>query len=497
MLSAVPLLLHLYTNAFAGYGYFRDELYYLACTDHLGFGYVDHPPLSIFILALNKLLFGDSLFAVRLLPAVNSALTVFITCLMVKKFNGSTAAIIIASLAVIFAPVYLAMNSYYSMNSFDILLWALAVFFIIKIIDEDKLYYWIFLGIIMGFGLMNKIGFLWLGFGFFAGLLISDKRKLYLTSRPYLTALIAFLMFSPFIIWNLQNNFAHLEFIRNATSKKYSGLNISDFIKGQFMNMNPASAVIWLCGLYYFLFNRNGKKYRILGIIYLTSFLILIINGHSKAEYLSPAYTFLFAGGAVVIADFTKFKFVWLRYVVIFLVIVLGIIAIPVTLPILPVEKYISYSNALGFKPSSSESKKLSDLPQFYADMHGWEEMAKNVSNVYLTLSEEDKKRALVYGQNYGEASAINFYRNKYPLPEAVSNHNSYWLWMDKEINDPVFIIIGGEKEDNTDFFEYVEQAGMHSAQYPMPYENDLKIFVARKMKGNMKKIWDRIKNYD
>jgi hypothetical protein len=496
-LASIPLLLHLYVNIFAGYGYFRDELYYIACSNHLSFGYVDHPPLSVFILKVTTLIFGDSIFAVRLIPAINSALIVFISCLITLKLGGKKTAIIISSLSVIFAPVYLAMSGFYSMNSIDILLWSIAFYYIILIIENNETKDWIILGIIMGLGLLNKISFLWLGAGLLAGLLMTDKRKVLLTTKPYLSAIIALLIFSPYIIWNAVNDFAHLEFIRNATSEKYSGLNVATFIKGQLMNMNPATLIVWLLGLYYFLFDKTGKRFRILGIIYATVFLILVINQHSKAEYLSPAYIVLFAGGGVLIERLTTVKFRWLRYAVIVPIVFIGIFAAPLTLPILPVGSYINYADRYGFSPSSSEGKELSKLPQHYADMFGWEELAANVSVAYMTLSPDDQKRAVVFCNNYGEASAINFFRKDYRLPEAISGHNSYWLWGFEKIDDPVVIIIGGNKEELLEMFEYVEEILIHKAKYAMPYENNLPIFIGRNLRAPLDSIWVKVKHYD
>ncbi|MEO8208994.1 MAG: glycosyltransferase family 39 protein [bacterium] len=497
LLLSIPLLLHLLTNIFGSFGIFRDEFYYMACSNRLDFGYVDQPPLSIFILAVNRFLFGDSIFALRLLPAINSGLTVLFTCLMVIRLGGRKAAIIISSLATIFAPVYLGMNSIYSMNSFDTLLWSIAFYLIILIIEKNNLSYWILLGIVLGIGLLNKIGFLWLGFGFLAGLLFTDKRKMLLTFKPYLTALIALLIFSPFIFWNFQNDFAHIEFIRNATSGKYSGLNAKDFIIGQLSNMNPASLIVWGAGLYYFLFNKTGKKFRILGIIYVTTFLILIINGHSKAGYLASAYTVLFAGGGVFIESVTSLKFKWLKYVIAVFIIVLGVIITPLALPILPVETYIKYADKLGFAPTTSEDKELSELPQFYADMFGWEEMAKNVSKVYLTIPENERSNVLFFGNNYGEAGAIEFFAKKYPLPKAISSHNNFWLWGFGNYKDPIIIVIGGERKDHLEVFENVEEAGFHSTKYSMPYENNLPIFIAKKIKTDINETWKRIKHFE
>ncbi len=472
-------------------------MYYIACSARPAAGYVDHPPLSILILSLSRYLFSDSLFALRSIPAVMSALTVYITCLMVKETGGKTFATILASLAVILSPVYLAMNSYYSMNSLDIFLWALAFYIVILIINKDKTVHWIILGLVIGLGLLNKTGFLWFGAGLFAGLLISDRRKALLTFKPYLSALIALLIFLPYVIWNFQNDFAHIEFIRNAVLTKYSGIDYSDFIKGQLLNQGPFSVFIWITGLYFFLFYETGLKYRIVAVIYISVFLILLINSHSKAEYLSPAYTVLFAGGSVFIERKTIVRSRWIRYAIVIPLCLSGILIAPLAAPVLPVETFISYSNSLGIKQSSSENKELSELPQFFADMHGWEEMASDVSKVYMSLPRDERLRTIIYGQNYGEASAMEFFKNKYPIPRTISAHNSFWLWGYGNIEDPVMIIIGGKREEYLELFEEVNEGLVHTSDYSMPYENNLTVFIAKKIKIPVNELWLKIKNYN
>ena len=91
LFSAIALLVHLLTNG--RYGYFRDELYYIACGQHLAFGYVDQPPLSILLLRLSEVLLGNSLFAIRLLPALAGAATVAITGLIARELGGRAWAI--------------------------------------------------------------------------------------------------------------------------------------------------------------------------------------------------------------------------------------------------------------------------------------------------------------------------------------------------------------------------------------------------------------------
>lgn len=497
-LSLVKLIIHLYTNAFAGYGIFRDELYYLACASRPDAGYVDQPPFSIWILGIIRFMMGDSVFVIRLLPAVLGAGTVFLTGLIVTRLGGGKSAILIASLAVIFAPIYLAMNTIYSMNSFDIFLWALAFYFIILIFQQDKTSPWIWFGIILGVGLLNKVSFLWLSFGFYIALLITDKRQLLKTIKPWITAGIAFLFFLPFIIWNATHDWAHIEFIRNAQLHKYSGITRWDFLKGIFLIMNPASAIIWLLGLYYLFFSKNGAGLRILGIIFITTFLILFVSGKSKSEYIAPVFIMPFAAGGLLLEKINKKKYWgWFKHAVIIPLIITGIMIAPLALPILPVEKYVNYANALGFGPTSSEGKELSELPQFYADMFGWEELAKNVSLVYRQIPDDERSFTIAYGGNYGRAGAIEYFSKKYDLPDAVSPHNNFWFWADTNREIKNIIIIGGSIDDHLDSCGKVDSVLVHEANYAMPYENNLTIFICRGLLKNLVEIWHSERHYE
>ena len=496
---AIKILIHFYTNAFASYGIFRDELYYLSCASRPDIGYVDQPPFSILILGISRFLFGDSLFSIRLLPAVAGTLTVFITGMMVKKMGGSTLAITIALLAIIFAPVYLGMNTFFSMNAFDILLWAIASYLIILTIKDDNPKLWIWLGIVLGLGLMNKIGFLWFGFGLFTGLLITNRNKLQ-TKQPWITAGIAFIIFLPFIVWNFTHDWTHIEFIRNAQMYKYSEITRGDFVTWIFIIMNPASAIIWILGLYYLYFNKEGKQFKILGIIFVVTFLILFISGKSKSEYLSPAFTPLFAAGGIILEQIDRHKvWKWLKYFVIVPLVLSGIATAPLAIPILPVETYINYAAAIGFGPTTSEHKELAELPQFYADMFGWEEMAKNVSLVYEKIPDDEKSKTLVYTNNYGDAGAIEYYNKKYDLPKVLSAHNNFWIWGWDYLNEEIknVIIIGGNREDHLNSFEEVEQVLTHNTKYAMPYENNLPIFICRNLKRDFRMIWESNKHFE
>jgi len=497
LVASACFLLHLITNLTGAYGFFRDELYYIACSDHLAWGYVDQPPFSLYVLKLSRLIFGDSLTAIRLVPVLMHTGTIIITGLMVKEMGGKVFAIFIATLAVALAPIHLGMSLIYSMNSIDIFIWALSVYLILKIINTQKQSYWIVLGIVLGIGLLNKISVLFLGAGIFIGIVFTN-RQWFTTRWPYFAGAIAVILFLPYIIWNITHDFAHLEFIHNASSGKYSSLNAFSFIQDQLLFLNPISTPLWISGLIALFIFAPLKKYRIVAWIYLTAFAILIINGTSKAEYLAPAYASLLAASGVFVEQKLSGRVgTWIRYAYVVLLFITGILFIPLVLPVLPVDTYIAYAKALGEEPSSSEGKQLSDLPQFYSDMFGWKEKAKDVAAVYNKLSEDDKKKCVIISTNYGRCGAIDFFGQEYGLPKSIGTHNNYWIWGPGDFNGDLLIIMGGDYDDHKDDFQSVELAGVSTCEHCMPYENNVNIFVCRGFKYPINEAWKEEKHYD
>ncbi len=493
---SVKFLIHFYTNLFQGYGIFRDELYYLSCAARPALGYVDQPPLSIWFLSFYKSLFGNSVFAIRMVPAIFGSLTIWFSGKITREMGGSRTALFISLSAILLGPIYLGMNSIYSMNSIDIFLWAFTFYLLVKLVNGESDKLWILLGITLGLGLLNKISFLWMGFGIAHSFMIITKGKIFLKKGIWIAGIISAFIFIPFIIWNLTHEMAHFEFIKNAQQFKYSGITRIGFIKDILLIMNPVSLIIWIPGLFWFFLGKK-KEFRVIGLVSLTIFLLLLINGKSKAEYIAGAFIPLFCAGGIF------FENIWrpvvrrvLSYGITTSVLVSGIILAPLTLPVLPVDTFIKYSNALGINRSSAEGKELETLPQFYADMHGWEKMAENVSTVYMTIPESERENTIVWGDNYGRAGAIEYFSSKYLLPRAVSPHNNFWFWGygDEEIKH--VIIIGGNREDHERSFNTIKEILIHKAEYAIPYENNLTIYLCSDPKVNLEEIWEKSKQF-
>lgn len=474
------------------YGLFRDEFYYLACADHLDWGYVDHPPLSIAVLKLVRALLGDSILAIRLTPALLGGVLVLLGGRLAQALGGSRFAQALAALAVAATPQYLGQSGYYSLNSFDLVFWAGAALLVARLTPEDDSRRFLLLGLVLGLGLLNKISVLFFGAGLGVALVLTPLRRQLLRSGPWLALAAAGLLFLPHLAWQVQHGWPTREFIENATRDKNVALSPLQFLGGQLLEINPVNAPLWIAGLGWLLFARRGRPYRALGIIYLAAFAIMAAQ-HSKPYYLGPAYPPLLAAGAVVVESLS---WRWLRPMAVALLAAGGAALAPFGTPILPVETFIAYQKALGVTPPQGERNSLGPLPQFFADRFGWEELTEAVARAYRSLPGEDQMRVVIVTSNYGEAGALNYFGRRYGLPPAVSQHNSFYLWGPGTDQVDVAITVGMSPQDLQDAWTSVEEAGRFHSPYAMPYEQRYPVLVCRGLKLPLQDAWRRGKHF-
>jgi hypothetical protein len=477
------------------YGYFRDELYYIACSNHLAFGYVDQPPLSIAILWINRLFLGDSLGALRFLPALVGAIVVLLAALMTRKLGGSKFAQSLAALSVVAAHGLIGHGRTFSMNPFDVLFWSVAGYILVVILIEEKSKLWILFGFVVGLGLLNKysIGFMIIGLA--AGLLLTRQRKQFYSKWFWLGGVVAFIVFLPHIIWQIIYDFPSLEFMRNASQNKNVNLNIIDFLIGQLRDMNIINAFLWIGGIYFF-YKYKGGRLRPLAWMYPVVFFVMVA-GNAKVYYLSAIYPIFLAGGAVFFEQYIQLKSInWLRTLYVGLLSIIALVILPFAVPVLPVEQFIRYEYTLGLTPHAEEKSSVGELPQYYADQFGWREMVDTIANVYKKLTPEEQSQCVIYVRNYGEAAAIDFFGTQQGLPNARCGHNNYWLWGPGNLTGDVAIIIGGSRgleknlSDLRSRYKYVEFAATTNAKYAMPFENGRMIFICKGMNSTFQILW-------
>jgi hypothetical protein len=498
-LAIVKLVVHVLT--LRPYGFFRDELYYIACSEHLDWGYVDHPPFCVALLKAWRVLFGDSLASIRMLPALAGAATVLVTGLLAIEMGGGLLAVAFGSVAVLVAGQYLGTAHYYSMNVFDQLFWVLVAYLVARVLRAESRRLWIVLGVVLGLGLLNKTSVLWLGAGLLVGLVVTPARSVLRTRWPYVSGAIAVLLFAPYIAWEMKHGWPTLEFMNNAMGRKYVARSALTFMKSQIDQNDPFTLPIWTAGLIALLIGRLGSEGKVLGFIYVVSCAIIVSQKTAKAEYLSPAYPMLMAAGGVfwerTIAALSlslSRPRLGITVAVMLLsgMIVGGLISAPFALAVLSEERFVAYQHWLGKAPESSERREVNELGQFYADMHGWPELAHVVADVFDSLQAEEKTRAAIWVRSggYGPAAAIDFFGRGRGLPPAVCSHNNYWFWGPGNGDGRAVIVVGGKPDWVSTLFEDFERVATFECRYCRPDENHKPIYVGRHLKVALSSVW-------
>jgi hypothetical protein len=497
-LSFVVFAVHMLVSG--RYGYFVDELYYLACSHHLAWGYVDQPPLIAVITWSERVALGDSLYALRFLPAVAAGLRVLLTGLIARELGAKRFGITLACVCVMVAPIYLGLDSLLTMNVFESLFWMGAALIALKIFHEDSPKLWLLFGVVCGVGLLNKHSMLFFGFGLFVGLVLTRQRKQFASPWIWLGGLIAVLIFLPNLMWEIQRHFPTIELLQNV---QHSGRNtelgpVSFLVTQALIIFHPLTAPVWIAGLVELLRDREGKGWRVLGITWLV-IMACMLTMHGRMYYPAPAYPMLFAAGGVAFERwFSRLQSArWVQPVYITLLVVTGLLIAPFAyFPLLTVDQYMAYSRFFHYGPPRIETHRLGPLPQIYADQFGWKEMAQVVANAYYKLPPEEQKSCAIFGQNYGQAGAIDFFGAKMGLPNAISGHQSYFYWGPRGYTGECVIVMADRPERLHELFESAEFAGTVDHPLSMPYEH-FDVYVCRKPKfGSLQTVWPKLKNW-
>jgi Dolichyl-phosphate-mannose-protein mannosyltransferase len=489
--AAALFIVHLLT---AGrYGYFRDELYYAACGQHLAWGYVDHAPLIALICWFTRRLLGDSLFSLRFFPALSAAGKVLLTAWMVRELGGRRFAQLLAAAVVFFCPIYLTMDSFLSMNSFEPLFWMGCVAVAIRIANGGSPRLWLLFGGIAGVGILNKHSTLFFGLAFFLSLLITSRRSLR-TPWIWLGALMSFLIFLPNLLWEIAHQFPTVEVLLNAARFKNAPVSWYAFLAEQALLVHPLAFPVVLAGLWFFFKAEEGRPVRFLGWTYV--FLLaqmLILKG--RIYYVAPIYPMLFAAGVVWIESSIEQRG-WdgARRAILVPLTVGGIVAAPLAMPILPVTAATAYSDFWDIHKVRVENYDSGPLPQFFADMFGWPNQAKVVASVYHSLPLADRAHCLILAENYGEAGAIDYFGASYGLPRAISPHNNYYLWGPGDSSEHVVIAVGMDEHKLQTLFADVQQVATITDSYAVPDENNLPVYLCRNPRMPLSQAWPSLK---
>jgi 4-amino-4-deoxy-L-arabinose transferase-like glycosyltransferase len=496
LIAGVQFALHLWVNAHDSI--FRDELYYLAAAEHLDFGYVDFPPFVALVAGFSRLVFGDSVFAIRLLPALSGVVVVLLTASMTAMLGGGLAAQAVAALVIALGPLFIGSSGLMTMDPFDQMWWTVGAWVLVRMIKQQRPQFWLLFGLAAGLGLLNKLTMGFFVIAVLIGLLLSESRRLLFNRWLLLGGVIAAVIIAPYIFWQLDHGFPVLEFTGAYASGKTYQASPIEFLTQQLMAMHPTAVPLWLCGLYFLLMRREGRPYQTFGWSYVILFLFFMAQ-HAKFYWLSSAYPAVFAAGAYALhlrlQDRPRLN--WIQPAYTAAVIIGMLLTVPMAIPILPAEAFIKYNGFLGgVADVKQENVVTAELPQNYADRYGWFEMASAVKRAYEALSPEEQAKACIYTANYGEAAAMDYFGADLGLPTAVSGHNSYHIWGTQGCTGEVLITVGSDREDLIEYFESVDPGPAWSCRYCLPGENGRPILIARGMKMPLAEVWPVTKWY-
>ncbi|WP_042481206.1 glycosyltransferase family 39 protein [Solitalea canadensis] len=448
----LKLLIHLLTNH--NYGFHRDEFLYLAEGDHLDWGYLEVPPfISILAFIVNNVL-GSSIEAVRLFPTLFGAAIVALSGLMAREMGAKRFGEFLACFTVLFSLVFLRVSLLFQPVIIEVFFWTLFGYLLIRYINEGTTKWLIYLGIAFGLGMMNKYSSAFFIFSMGVAMLFTNERKLLINKYFWISALIAFLIFLPNLFWQYSYNFPVVHHMKELRETQLVNVKPINFFVDQLL-MNITALPVVLLGFYALIFTRS--RYKLIGLTALFVILLLLITS-GKSYYTIGVYPMVMAGGAVFIEKITSSKLAfWFRPALLVSVLLLLYPLLPITVPYLSLPKMIEYKNKMVSKgidsPFRWEDGNVHELPQDYADMFGWDEMAEKAAKVYHSLPPEEQKQTIIFCGNYGFAGALHHYRKQYNLPEIHSLNASFMLWMPPNPTFKTMIYIDFVRNNDEDAF--------------------------------------------
>lgn len=492
VLGLVTILLHVLGNG--GYGFFRDELYFIVCGDRADWGYVDQPPLIPLIAAAAHSVFGDWLTGFRLVPGFAAAATVAMAVAFTRLIGGGRAAQWLAGICVMCSPVLMVMGVILYTDMLLPLVWLTMSWCLVRCARSGDERWWLGFWAAVAVGFWSKYLIVFYAGAVVAAMLATPLRRSLLLPWFYAGAALVALLVAPNIWWQYSHGWPFLEVGSVLEHSKNRVLTPPYFFAQQILVMGPLAAPVWMAGLFKFAARPTHAADRIFAIAYVLLAAAFIL-GHGKVNYLAAIYPVLFAGGAVLLEETLYARA--LRIVLTAAVALEGAVFVPMAMPILPEDAAIRYQAAFGIGPSLTavENHPVGRMSQHFGDMHGWPELAAKVAAIYRALPPDERRRAVFLGRNYGDAAAIDIYGRRLGLPPAISAHNNYYLWGPRGHDGNVVITLGGDPEWYATMFRSIQVAGHTDNLYAQPSEIQ-PIYVLRGAKAPLSVLWPKLKRY-
>lgn len=476
----------------------RDEYLHLDQANHMAWGYLSVPPFTSWTSYIIQIL-GNSIFWIKFFPALYGALTIYIVWKAIEELGGNLFALTLGTTCVLFSAL-LRLNTLYQPNSFDVLSWTALYFILLKYIKTDDTKWLYFGATVFAIGFLNKYNIVFLLIGLLPSLLLTGHRKIFLKPTLYFAILLGLVLILPNLAWQYYNNFPVFQHLKELTKIQLVNVSRFDFLKNQLLFF-IGSLIVIFSSFYAFLFYNPFKKYRLFFFSIIFT-LIAFIYFKAKDYYAIGIYPIYIAFGSVFLADTLKDG--WRKYLQPILIGVPLLLFIPmynVAFPNKSPEYIIKHSaNYKKLGMLRWEDGKDHSLPQDFADMLGWKELAQKIDSIYLSLP--NKNNTLILCDNYGQAGAINFYSRQ--KLRAVSFNADYIDWFDltKKYENLIRVKDAGEVDvelqETSPFFLNSTLADSITNQYAREFGAGIFVFTGAKIdiRQRIKNEIDEKKNY-
>lgn len=485
------------------YGYFRDELYFIACSKHLAWGYVDQPPLVAFAAWLSSP-FHYNIVALRVLPVLSAALTVWLAARIARELGGGAFAQAAAALSTLLLPAYLLLGNTLTTTSFEPLSWTLLVYAIVRLVRTGDRRYWLWAGAAFAFGMYGKYSMLLLAAALFTGLLLTPQRRLLRSRWFFAGALLGLLLIAPNLAWQgvhgwpfaavVAGDFAHRHAFNTGLQLEYRNFaqNAAAFVLEQFVYTNPLSVPLWLGGLAATAFTRRLRDLRFIAIAYL-ALLVLAIWLEAKGYYIIGMYAALLAAGSVQAERLLTRVPARAAAAAAFLICTVPFV--PLSLPVLKIESFIAYSKALHLTGQNETAAHV--IQPVYAEEFGWEELAQHVAAVYKRLPPAVRARTGIFADTYADAGALELYGPRYGLPAIISAQNTYYLWGTRGYDGRTLIVVGATQADLVrTLYKKMTLVATYGHPYKWVVEGPTPIYLCTDPVAPLARLWPRLKWY-
>ena len=492
VLPLMLVTLGLHALPHPGFGFHRDEFLYFAMGDRLDPLRMQFPPLIAMLARASRTLFGDTLAAARVPPALGHAALVLLTARITAALGGAFRAQLLAAVAVLGAPLFMRAGTLFQPVVFEQVWWALALLALVELLrDPAQRRWWLALGLALGLAALTKFSAAFLGAAGLACVLTSPLRRSLRQSGPWVALLIAVLVGLPSLTGQAHWDwpfFAQADALR---ATQLGRVTVLEFVVGQFMMLGPAS-ILMVAGVWTLLGGRLAPTFRAAGVAAAVVFVLLLLMG-GKPYYFGPMQPLFLAAGAVAI-EAAASRRPWLTPAVASLLLAGSVLLLPLGTPVLPREALARHAAALGVTSAVTTNRgDVLPLPQDFADMIGWEDLGATVAGVYGALTPEQRARTAVVGGNYGRAGALAFFRRALGLPYPIARHGDFYAWGIPDTPIDILVIAGGTIDDLTPVCLRVHEAARTRNPWGVEEEQSVPIHVCEGLRRPLRELWQEL----